>query len=126
MSLQPVLDDGEPETGTAPGTCARAVHAVEALRESWQVLGCDADASVAHDQPRTPVLTTPQDRDRTIARRVLDRVGDQVRGNRIEFGLAAPQQARLLDLQVEFRRVDSGHLRFPYQPLEKRGHVHGR
>ena len=48
MVLRDVLDDGQAQPGTTVVARAAAIDAVEALGQTREVLGSNADAAVAH------------------------------------------------------------------------------
>src|SRR6185295_15715482 len=94
-----VLHDGKPQPGAAGFARAPAIDAVEALRQSRQVLGRDADAGVLDVEGRAVAGGVPAKAHLAAFRRIADRVAHEVAQGAGDLLLAAEQAhaAFLLD-----------------------------
>ena len=82
MALQHMLHDGQPQASAARFAGAAAVHAIEALCQTRNVLWRNARARVAHGKPRRSIMgPLPGHSDgatrRCVAKRVADEIGQR-------------------------------------------------
>src|SRR5882762_11681021 len=68
VALQHVLDDRQPQARTAGGARAPGVDAIEALRETRNVLGRNAHAGVAHREMTAVLVHPPAHLERAFGR----------------------------------------------------------
>src|SRR5690606_36913506 len=78
MAQQHMLDDGQPQAGTAGVAGPAGIDPVKAFGEAWQVLGLDTDATVLHGEVCALLVAPPANADLAFLRAVLDRIEDQV------------------------------------------------
>src|SRR5882762_11971279 len=77
--MKNVFYDGQAEPGTTRFARATLVDAIEALSQSRNMFGSDADAGVFHLEDRTVGVGTPAQPDAPARRCVANRVGHEIR-----------------------------------------------
>src|SRR5882757_7563683 len=80
VRLRDPLADGEAEAGAGAlaGARARGIGAPKTIEDVRQIPGRDADAGVGHREHGASVIAPQLHGDLTAARRVLDRVLDEI------------------------------------------------
>ena len=97
----------EAETRATDLARVRGVRAEE-LREDLRLLsGRDAQARVAHADAGEALIRTRRERHRSAARRILDRVGEQV-GDHLADAIAIPDQRERMTRRGELEPVTRG------------------
>src|SRR5439155_13066258 len=101
VQLDQMTNDREPESQTAVGTRARAVGLPEAIEDVRQELGRDAAAGVAHAKLRLGARPLEADRDASVARRELDRGGEEVPDHLLQAGTVSRERTGRVELRLE-------------------------
>ena len=100
---------------------ARLVDPVKALEDARQILRADADAAVAHGQPRPPAIGIDAHRhvDLAALRRELDRVVDQVAHDlaQVKFVAGDHHRGELAGVQPDAARLGD-----PLEHVERFAH----
>src|SRR3954465_5976304 len=91
VALQCVFDDRKTETRTAKLARSARVHAIETFGEPRNVLLGNAHPRVAHGEMTAFRIGPPTHFDESLAWRVLHRIGEQVRDNRMNLALHSEQ-----------------------------------
>src|SRR5690349_10967200 len=94
VAIQRVLHDREPQARAAALARAPPVDAIETLGEPRDVLRGDADARVLDIESRPLFRLAPAQRDRTVLRRIPDRVAHEIAEGAGELLLAADEVER--------------------------------
>jgi len=89
MALQDVLHDGKPEARTAGRARASGIGAVEALRQTRNVLRLDADAGIRDREMSAVVVRPPAHLNGALCGGVFRRIVDEVGKGRMDLRLAA-------------------------------------
>ena len=84
VQLDELAHEREPDAEPAGAALERAIALHEQLEHARQQLGTDAHAGVAHGQDRLIAVATHGDGDLAPGRRVLHRVGEEVRQHLLE------------------------------------------
>jgi hypothetical protein len=125
MPLQGVLDDREPQPGTAAVARAARIDAVKPLGETRDVFRRYADAVVGHGEVGAFVVAPPTHAHGAVGQRVLDAVHQEVGERRFEF-LHRTEQAILgHEFQRHLAPRFASRQRIPLQTLQHARHVHG-
>src|SRR3546814_18022569 len=73
-----VLDDRQTQTGTTGCPRTTDIDTVETLRESRDVVVCDANTGIGHGKAHTLVAVLPVDTDHTTFWRIAHGLGDHI------------------------------------------------
>src|SRR3569832_885842 len=99
MALQPVLDDGEPETGAAGLARTADVDAVKAFSEARDVLRRVFSSGRHRRGHRAARIGEPTQRDASADRRITHGIRHEIGEGAVQLLLRAAQQQVRLRLQ---------------------------
>src|ERR1700722_14364516 len=118
VPLQRMLDDRQPEPRAALPLRPARIDPVKALGQPRNVLRRNSDTRVDHRKVSTIHIAPPPHADRTLRRRVLQAVHQEIGEGGFDFVRRAEQTVRGLELQEHTLRTSAACQGVPMQPLE--------
>src|SRR4051812_42689672 len=99
--LQPLVHDGEPDTGPTRRSCGIALSAVEPLEDALLLFWADARALVGNRHGGQVVSGLSADADRRAGRRVLRRVRDEVAHDAFDRARVGPRDDLVIQCDAQ-------------------------